>query len=135
HVEHQPATLASLGLHRETRQLLQCLEHLAICSYEPPRHPPLLGVHNRDGSAVTVDVNVDVPIDVTDVEQHFKEVGCDIPLSLQQLLARLLRSFWGDLGSTLWGDLGSTLWGDLGSTLWVNLSVLWVNLSVEVCGA
>src|SRR5690606_330335 len=87
------------------------------------------------GSAVTVDVNVDVPIDVTDVEQHFKEVGCDIPLSLQQLLARLLRSFWGDLGSTLWGDLGSTLWVNLGSTLWVNLSVLWVNLSVEVCGA
>ena len=82
-VQHQPAPLTGCGLDSQPGQLLQRLEHLAVGPDEPPRHAPLLGVHDGDGRAVTVHVDVDVAVQVGDVEQLLEEVRSHLALALE----------------------------------------------------
>jgi hypothetical protein len=89
-VEHEPTPLPGLGLHGKPRELLQRFEDLAIRPDETAWNPSVLGVDDRDGGAVTVDVDVDVPDDVRDVEQGLEEVRSDVTLRLQRVPARLL---------------------------------------------
>src|SRR6478752_6444076 len=80
-VEHEAAALTGLDLDREARQLLESLEHLAPGPDETARHASVLGVDDRDGGAVAVDVHVDVTVEVGDVEQRLEEVGGDLTLT------------------------------------------------------
>src|SRR5690625_508667 len=85
-VEHQPGAFPGLGLHGEPSEVLECVEDLSLFSDEGTE-PPLrvrLG-DNRDRGAPTINVEVDVAIEVGDVEQFLEVVGGDVPLEFELL--------------------------------------------------
>ena len=80
-VEHQPGALAGLAVDRQPGQLLQRLQHLAVVADELRQ----LGPDDRDRGTVTVDVHVQVAVEVRDVQQLLEVVGGDVALLLQLL--------------------------------------------------
>jgi hypothetical protein len=83
HVQHEPAALAGRGLHRESGQLLERVEDLAVRPDQATRDAALLGVDDGDGGAVPVDIHVDVAVEVGDVEEGLEEVGRHLTLALE----------------------------------------------------
>src|SRR5690606_17205012 len=59
--------------------LLQGVEDLTVLADEMLQ----IATDDLDGSAVTIDVDVDVPVEVRDVEQLLQEVGGDVAFTLQ----------------------------------------------------
>jgi hypothetical protein len=82
-VQHQPTPFAGRGLYRQTSELLEGLQHPAIRAHQPSRHPTFVGVDDGHRSTVSVDVDVDVTIEVGDVQQPLQEICGDLSFALQ----------------------------------------------------
>ena len=81
HVQHQATPLAGLAIDGETGQLLKGFEDLAAATNQVVE----VAAHNLDGSAVTINVHVDVAIEVGDVEQLLEEIGGDVAFLFEAL--------------------------------------------------
>ena len=82
-VEHEAAAVAGGRLHREAGQLLEGVEHLGVVTDEATGDSTLLGVDDRHCGAVTIDVDVDVTVEVADVEEVLEEVCRDLSFLLE----------------------------------------------------
>ena len=94
-VEHQPGPVAGLPVHGEPGQLLQRLQDRAVVADQFVQR----GADDRHDGPVTLDIHVDVAVQVRDVQQAFHVVRGDIALELEiaQLLGRV-RGFPGVFG-------------------------------------
>jgi hypothetical protein len=79
HVEHQPAALTGLLLHRQARQLLQRVQRLAVAAHKRLQ----IRADNRHNRPPVLDVQVDVAVVVDDVQQPFQVVGSNVALAHQ----------------------------------------------------
>ena len=85
HVQHETAPLTSGRLHGQPRQFLQRFKNAAVRSNKPPGNTALVGVDDGNGGPITIDVDVDVTIQVCDVEQSLKKFGSNLTLTLELL--------------------------------------------------
>jgi len=83
HVEHEPAPFPGRGLDGKPGQLLQRLQNFAVGADQTARDAAFLGVHDRHGGAVTVNIHIDVTVHVGDVEELLEEVGRHLTLTLE----------------------------------------------------
>ena len=78
-VQHEAAALAGLPGDREPGELLEGIQDLAVGSDEIIEVTPDDGDHR----AIALDVHVDVPVEIGDVQQRLQVVGRDIALALK----------------------------------------------------
>jgi len=71
------------GLDGKPGQLLQRLQNFAVGADQTARDAAFLGVHDRHGGAVTVNIHIDVTVHVGDVEELLEEVGRHLTLTLK----------------------------------------------------
>ena len=87
-VEHEAAHLAGLHLNGEPGQILERLQHLAVGADEPLEiRARAVGRDDRDRRPTRLDRDVDVAVHVEDVQQLLEEVGGDVALVIEALLA------------------------------------------------
>ena len=82
-VEHQPAPLTRLLVHRQPGQLLQRVEHLALAADQLVQVAAAVDAHDR---AVTLDVQIDVAVEIQQIQQLLEVVAGDLTLGDQALL-------------------------------------------------
>src|SRR5690606_34770770 len=85
-VKHEPRTLARLGLHRKTSELLKSVEHLTLAPYEAREPTSALVREDLHGGAAVLDVDLDVAIDIGDVEKLLKVVGSDLAFFVEPVV-------------------------------------------------
>ena len=73
-VEHEARALAGLGLDGQAGQFLERVQDLAILADEALESLGIVG-DDLDGCATVLDVDLDVAVKVSDVEQFFQVVG------------------------------------------------------------
>src|SRR5699024_6439203 len=76
-VEHQSAPVAELALHSQAGELLYRIENLPFGTDELLQIVAPVDAHHR---AITLDVQVDVPVEVEDVQQLLEVVAGDLAL-------------------------------------------------------
>src|SRR5699024_2239535 len=76
-VEHQAAPVAELALHSQAGELLHRIENLPFGTDELLQIVAPVDAHHR---AITLDVQVDVPVEVEDVQQLLEVVAGDLAL-------------------------------------------------------
>ncbi len=76
-VEHQPAALPRLLMNRQTRQFLQGVQYLATTADQLRQVLSTVDAHHR---AVPLDVEIDVPVEIQEVEELLEVVAGDLTL-------------------------------------------------------
>ncbi|SKY15139.1 Uncharacterised protein [Mycobacteroides abscessus subsp. abscessus] len=89
-VEHQPAAITRRLLHGEPGEFLERIQHLALTTNQLGQIIPAVDAHDR---AVTVDIQIDVAVEVQHVQKLFEVVARDLAFFDETLLFVFLVSF------------------------------------------
>ena len=137
-VQHQAAPVTGCLLHREASQLLQCVEHLTLATYQLRQIVTAIDAHDR---AIAIDIQVDVAVEVQDVEELLEVVTGDLSLFDESILLvilviRIVDVIRGDVIRVLDADssrLDGTVVCTCGLGAGIERRVLFRRLGVCVC--
>src|ERR1700722_3970163 len=82
-IEHQPTALTGLLMDGQPRQFLERVEHLPLASDQLGQVIPAVDAYHR---AVALDVEIDVPVEVQQIQQLFEVVAGDLAFDHQPIL-------------------------------------------------